>query len=104
MRTLLVAAAALTLAACQSTAPATVKAECRLIDAPPHVIRAVNRSGQFWVDKLVEAAVEVCGHPRPKMWEDMTAQLGSSARFISEPESRVVRWRGSAAGGFHLSP
>lgn len=65
MRTIVLVSAAMMLAACQTNAPRTAAAECRIFDGPPHAVRAVTRAGQLWVDTTTEVGVRVCGWTRP---------------------------------------
>lgn len=59
------ASAALMLAGCVTTAPATVQGECRILTPAPHAVQARSRAGQRWVDTTIETGVRVCGHRRP---------------------------------------
>lgn len=46
-------------------APVTVEAECKLLKAPPAVVRTDRRDTQIWADQMTSTAHRSCGHPLP---------------------------------------
>lgn len=66
-RALLLTAAGVMLAGCQTTGVGSVKGgECRIFERPDYAVRGLRRYDQDWIDSQIEGGVGGCGWARPK--------------------------------------
>lgn len=66
MRSALLAACSLLLAACQTTGPASITGECRVFADPGFAVRGERPIDQRWIARTQEAGIAACGWQRPK--------------------------------------
>jgi hypothetical protein len=65
MRSLLLAACSVLLAACTATGPASITGECKVFADPGFAVRGERPIDARWISRTQEAGIAACGWQRP---------------------------------------
>jgi hypothetical protein len=91
-RALILVAAAVLLAGCETTGPMSIAgSECKIFERPPYAVRGVRQYDQNWIDSQVEGGIGACGWKRPAARPaSMDAPAAAAARAAPAKRRGVV--------------